>query len=313
MWPIHKHSGNVIGDALVAETLCKNLRKLPHVESAEVYSPDAPIKFHLDAMVYMNETQPVREWADKHVLYWQNGTDSNIEEMFKIFYSRDCDGYAFFSRALLEQHISSGRKGIYLPFCADTSFYFPRDYEERLDFDVAYVGSDIKGSTTTMRYIYPALEFDFALFGGWKKPMREKTRIESRPYRKKFESISRGHIPEADVPAMYSSSKIILNTNIPQSRDLGVVSLRTYQVLACRGFLISDPVHGMEEELRGKVVFTNGYDDLTDKIKYYLAHDDERRAIAEKGYNYAVNESQSAASVALRLFTYLEELCNDDN
>ena len=84
-------------------------------------------------------------------------------------------------------------------------------------------------------------------------------------------------------------------------------------MLACRGFLISDPVHGMEEELRGKVVFTNGYDDLTDKIKYYLAHDDERRAIAEKGYNYAVNESQSAASVALRLFTYLEELCNDDN
>ena len=311
MWPIHKHSGNVIGDALVAETLCKNLRKLPHVESAEVYSPDAPIKFHLDAMVYMNETQPVREWADKHVLYWQNGTDSNIEEMFKIFYSRDCDGYAFFSRALLEQHIASGRNGIYLPFCADTSFYYPREYDNKFDFDVAYVGNDIKGTTTTMQYIYPALGFNFALFGNWVISKRDMFRFEDRPYRKAFANISRGRIPEDDVPVLYSSSKIILNTNIPQSRELGVVSLRTYQVLACGGFLISDPVLGMEEELRGKVVFTDGYEDLSEKIKYYLAHKDERQAIAEKGYNYAVKESQSAASVAGRLLAYLEELCND--
>lgn len=308
---IHNRKGSVAGDALVAETLCKNLRKFPSIESAEVYSPDAPVKSSLDVIVYMNDTYPVREWADKHVIYWQNGatSGSSIEERFRDYYSRGYDGYAFFSRALLERHISSGLTGVYLPFCADTSFYYPRDYEARLDFDVAYVGNP-KAANTMMRYIYPALRFNFALFGCWTVSKRDTFRIEDRPYRKMFAAISRGRIPEDDVPPMYSSSKIILNTNIPQSSDLGVVSLRTYQVLACKGFLISDPVPGMEDELRGKVVFTEGYDDLADKIKYYLAHEDERRAIAEKGYNYAVKESQSAASVSERLFTYLKELCD---
>ena len=306
---IHRRTGNVIGDALVAETLCKNLRKLSEVESAEVYAHDSPFRTHLDA-IYMNGSQPILSQAGKHILYWQNGfAEEDIETFFRKYWSYGYDGYAFFSRALLERHMASGRNGIYLPFCADTSFYYPRDPEDRLKFDVAYVGNDIKGVQTSMKYIYPAVDSGFALFGNWTIPKREKFRIEAAPYRKKFDEISRGRIPEEDVPIMYSSSKIILNTNIPQSRELGVISLRTFQVLACRGFLISDPVYGMEEELKGCVVFTEGYADLRDKIRYYLAHEDERRAIAQKGYEYVTGRSQSAASLAERLYTYLKEVC----
>ena len=65
MWPIHRKFGNVVGDMLVAGTLCKSLRKLPEVESAEVYAPDVPVKSHLDVMIYMNDMPLVREWADK--------------------------------------------------------------------------------------------------------------------------------------------------------------------------------------------------------------------------------------------------------
>ena len=65
----------------------------------------------------------------------------------------------------------------------------------------------------------------------------------------------------------------------------------------------------MEEELKGCVVFTEGYADLRDKIRYYLAHEDERRAIAQKGYEYVTGRSQSAASLAERLYTYLKEVC----
>ena len=309
-WPIHRKRGNVVGDAIVAEILCKNLRKLPNVESAEVYAPDVPIKSRLDAVIYMNGNPPVREWGDKHILYWQNGWAKTPEELFREFYSYGYDGYAFFSKPMLERHISSGRSGIYLPFCADTSFYYPREPEARLNFDVAYVGNDIKGTYTTMKYIYPALDFNFALFGNWKIAKQKLFAFEVQPYQKEFQAKSRGRIPEEDVPVLYSSSKIILNTNITQSRDLGVISLRTFQVLACKGFLISDPVPGMEEELKDKLVFTDGYNDLTEKIKYYLVHEEERREIAEKGYEYVMTTSQSAASWAERLSAYLEEICS---
>ena len=263
-------------------------------------------------MIYVNYIPLVREWADKHIYYWQ-GANPCTEERFKDLYSRNYDGLAFFSKSLLEYHISLGHKGIYLPFCADTSFYYPRQPESRLAFDVTYVGNDIKGTCTSMRYIYPASDFDFALFGCWNFSKKNNFHFESKAYLKKFAQISRGRIPENDVPIMYSSAKIILNTNVPQSRNFGVVSLRTYQVLACKGFLISDPLPGMEKELSGKVVFTEGYDDLREKIRYYLAHDEERAAIAEKGYNYVVNEAQSAEAVSNRLLTYLKEICNERN
>lgn len=311
-WPIHQKR-RVVGDSIVAEILCKNLRKLPNIKSAEVYAPDIPIKSRLDAVIYMNSTPPVREWADKHILYWQNGYSQSPEELFKDFYSHQYDGYAFFSRHLLERHLAAGKTGIYLPFCADTSFYYPREPDERLSFDVTYVGGDIKGTYTTMRYIYPALDFNFALFGGWKISPRKLFSFEVQPYQEEFKKKSQGRIPEPDVPVLYSSSKIMLNTNITQSRDLGVISLRTFQVLACKGFLISDPLPGMEQELAGKVVFTDGYNDLTEKIKYYLTHEEERREIAENGYEYVMNSSQSAASLAERLLLYLEEIMNEEN
>lgn len=308
-WPIRNARGNFVGDSLVAETLCKQLRKLEGVESAKVYAVDVPVDSRLDVMVYINGSMPVKEWADKHILYWQSGYGDIIEERFSRFYPRNYDGYMFFSKHLLEWHLSTGRNGIYVPFCADTTFYYPRQPEAKFAFEVTYIGNNIKGTENTMCYLYPALDFDFALYGNWRMRKVEEFPFETPTYRKTFQKISKGRIPEDDVPTLYSSTKIMLNTNIQQSKDLGVISLRTYQVLACKGFLISDPLPSPEmKELKGKVVFTEGYDDLRDKIRYYLEHEDERREIAERGYEYVTSESRSAKILAERVLTYIKEV-----
>ena len=90
---------------------------------------------------------------------------------------------------------------------------------------------------------------------------------------------------------LYSSSKINLNCTQQTCIDWDVITLRTFEVLACRGFLISDIVPSARETMQGCMVFTTGGRDLTEKIRYYLDHEDERLAIAQRGYEFVRNSA----------------------
>ena len=86
------------------------------------------------------------------------------------------------------------------------------------------------------------------------------------------QKIAFARIAEEEVPLLYSNAKVNLNCSMQKAVEWGVVSLRVYQILACKGFLISDLIPAAEKQLRGKVVFSDGEHDLTEKIKYYLVH-----------------------------------------
>ena len=53
--------------------------------------------------------------------------------------------------------------------------------------------------------------------------------------------------------------------------------------LACGTFVISDKIPSAETLFEGNVITYENAEDLNEKIKYYLSHDEERRMIAEKG------------------------------
>ena len=109
-----------------------------------------------------------------------------------------------------------------------------------------------------------------------------------------------GKIPQDNVPILYSSAKINLNNTIKSCIEWDVITLRTYEVLACKGFLISDTVPAAKRTMQDCLVFTEGEEDLTEKIKYYLAHSKKREEIAQNGYDYVVkNCSIDARSVEL--------------
>lgn len=88
-----------------------------------------------------------------------------------------------------------------------------------------------------------------------------------------------------EMPIIFNQSKI--NLNITSKSIKTGISQRVFDVLACKGFLISN----YQEELFE--YFTPGKDleifssveELNDKIKYYLEHDNERFAIANHGYD----------------------------
>ncbi|MCR4328853.1 MAG: glycosyltransferase [Patescibacteria group bacterium] len=71
------------------------------------------------------------------------------------------------------------------------------------------------------------------------------------------------------------------------------IKARPFEILACRTFLISGYADDMENyyENKKEIVYYNGQlDDLIGKIRYYLAHDDERENIAHAAYERTLRE-----------------------
>jgi spore maturation protein CgeB len=310
MGSLERKAGNVLGDELYALSLAKTLKQIDSQVEAEIYAPNRLPTQKLDLMVYMNDNEPRREWADKSVLYLQNAYGEGADRKLAKLRKRHYDGYAFISNKLLNTHIDDGYHGIFLPFGVDVSTFYPRTHDPSLAFDVAYVGNDIKGVTRSQAYLEPAADFNFGLYGNWRVP-KVRFKIWKKwflpSYKKKFEQIARGKIPQEQVPVLYSSSKINLNCTIQDCVNWDVITLRSLEVLACDGFLISDRVPSAERLFGDFIVFTEGHDDLNEKIHHYLANDERRKNLARAGGEY-VRNNFSIQATAAHLLNYLREI-----
>lgn len=314
-WPkgsLNSKQGNVIGDELLGESLCSAINKAFPDCNAQLYAPNYLPTDKLDVMIYLNDIEPVELYAKNHVLYLQNGgyTETAVALLDRLK-GYGYDGYVFFSNKLLELHKEAGGNGLFLPFGVDTSLFRPCQPKQIYSHEVAYVGNDIKGETASNKYLYPAVNFDFGLYGNWQLP-KPRLRFWKRgdkvlPYKKAFEKLSRGKIPQADMPILYSSAKINLNCTLQDCIDWDVITLRTYEVLACKGFLITDTVPVAKKTMQDCMVFTEGGEELKEQIAYYLAHDEERQAIAQNGYEYVI-QNGSIEARAKELINYLGNL-----
>lgn len=324
---------NVIGDELYAESMCRALRKLPGVEGAELHAKESEPREKLDIMVYMNSIPPIDNFADKNILYMQNAHLEGSYEALKKLRKNNYDGYAFISNRLLELQKKDGFDGIFLPFGVDTSLFYPKEMRKDFKFDVAYIGNDIKLGRTD-KYLLPAVNFNFGLFGNWPEEKRGNWSIanfilflkslvkiligrdkikkytckwHTKKYKETFPKISLGKIRQEDVPSLYSNAKINLNCTAQDCVDWDVITLRTFEVLACKGFLISDKTPIAENTLRDCVVFTDGNKDLEEKIKFYLQNEPERKRMAENGYNYVIKNATIDAR-AEELLEYIKTI-----
>ena len=315
-WDKHSlnSSGNVVGDELFAESLCKSINKQFKSIIAELYAPNHLPDKKLDVIIYLNDSPPNEKFSKFHFLYLQNGYEDNVDKIISRSLALGYDGYIFFSemiKKIFDKKATNLKNSLFLPFGVDLDVFYPREKNNNFNYDCAFIGNDIKGTESAMKYLFPAAEFNFGLFGNWKIE-RHKYKIWKNlkklpPYKKVFQNISNGKIPQESVPVLYSSAKINLNNTLRSCIDWDVITLRTYEVLACKGFLISDSVPIAEKTLKGCMVFTEGGKDLTEKIKYYLAHSKKRQEIAENGYNYVLRNC-SIDSRVRQLVNYIEEV-----
>jgi spore maturation protein CgeB len=137
----------------------------------------------------------------------------------------------------------------------------------------------------------------------------------------------RGRLSKEDMRDVFMKSRINLNFTVPQS-GFGIASFgrlflkrsvdhfvwngwqffnnirqwfqqripqikaRPFEVSGMGGFIITGAVPGMEKYLieNKEAVFYYSVDDLAEKIRYYLAHPEEREAIRDRGYARTLSE-----------------------
>lgn len=99
----------------------------------------------------------------------------------------------------------------------------------------------------------------------------------------------------------YAESKIVFN--IAMEND---VNMRCFEVMGSKSFLLTDRVQSLDELfVDGKhCVMYDNLDEAVDKARYYLAHDDEREAIAAAGYKEVVEKH----TIDVRINTMLSKL-----
>lgn len=88
----------------------------------------------------------------------------------------------------------------------------------------------------------------------------------------------------SEMPKVFRASKINLNFTIPNIKS--GIPLRIWDVLGAGGFLMTNyqaeiPLYFQENK---DLVCFDGMEDLVEKTGYYLKHEDERRQIAQNGW-----------------------------
>lgn len=110
-----------------------------------------------------------------------------------------------------------------------------------------------------------------------------------------------------EMPYVFKNSKINLNITL-RSIKTGI-PLRAFDIMGCGGFLLTN----YQEELlqyfepEADLVFYDDYDDLLEKIDYYLTHEDERIQIAENGCR-KVHERHSMELRVREMIDMLEDV-----
>ena len=101
-----------------------------------------------------------------------------------------------------------------------------------------------------------------------------------------------GRLSQVDLIKVFNQSKINLNLSNPSEGSEQQIKGRNFEIPGCGGFLLTGRADNLEDyyEIGKEIVCYDDVDDLIDKIKYYLKHDEEREAIAKAGYNRTLRE-----------------------
>jgi|GEM_PF-2579835 glycosyltransferase involved in cell wall biosynthesis len=254
----------VMGDELQARAIAREvILHCPQVKQCRIYDIKEADKINDDIVFVMWAEYPLLKRRPKKYAFWlQNaGFKDRMPGFLKEY------DYVF---SPSKKRCAESTRIAYLPMaCEDTDSFKRAAPEGRFESDVCFVGNfheQQRPSWLQKDFMLPAAKYNFGLWGSnWE--------------RSEFSGISRaakGRLEPRDIPAAYSSAKIVLSNHWLVHRDEEMVTTRIYEALACEAFVISDHF-GALDEFRDHVVFTSGGKDLEDKLEYYLSHPEKRQ------------------------------------
>ena len=174
-----------------------------------------------------------------------------------------------------------GAKGItasFLPMGADKEVFYDKDLKK--DIDISFVGKISLDRYKVLKTICDAFpNLKIVIYGKYSIKIRLMQVLFRRAELRKF--MYRNASP-TEANNLYNRSKICLNIHKEQSKN--GANPRFYEILAAKGFQITNSNEYIEKNFTDEVVIYHSNPELIGKIKHYLANAEERDIIRGKGH-----------------------------
>lgn len=199
-------------------------------------------------------------------------SDTHLGKKYRFKKAEKFD-YVFFNQknACDEYNLSHEKKAIWLPHAAEPQAYPKIEIIKK--FDVCFVGhmqevKNYNGFTRVEALDRLFKEFPNFYFG---------SRHPAFPTVNMFEDAAR----------QFSQSRVVFNISIKDD-----LNMRVFETLSTGSFLLTNwlPTLGELFEDGKHLVTYKTLDEMVEKAKYYLKHEDEREKIAEAGYNEFISK-----------------------
>ena len=188
------------------------------------------------------------------------------------------DVYACTKRAIMDDvRRAGGRTVVHTMFAYNPSTHFPEapateDEVRRFGSDVAFVGGADPDRLRDLQPLLGARGLSPAFYGGyWSQDPR------FRPY-------ARGFVLGREYRLALGGARIALCLVRRANRDGH--AMRSFEIPACGAFMLAERTDEHLAVFRedGEASFFGSPQEMIDKIRYYLAHDEVRQRIARAGY-----------------------------
>jgi len=177
---------------------------------------------------------------------------------------------------------------IYFPYACNPAIHKKLGLPKK--YDVSFVGGAHPYRKWLIRKLKKADINVYAAGSGW--PAGHLTQEEMiRVINQSKINLNLSNSISWDLRYLISSPRGIYNT-FRSPKNVEQVKARPFEINGCGGFQLSHYVDGLEHcyEIGQEIVVYLDVDDLIRKAGYYLAHDDEREAIANRGYQRTLGE-----------------------
>lgn len=213
----------------------------------------------------------------------------------------------------------TGRRYHLIPNAADARLHFPTAPVAEYAYDIVYLGAKLPKKRRMFEQILLPLtrRYRVGIFGPY-WTLRDNVLRAGQKFLRwvRFApgvyvlNRMRIVIPPEEENQLYSSAKICVNFHEREedgSQPHYIVNQRTFKIPACGGFQICDYVPAVQKYFAaGEVVLAGPPEEWFEKVDYYLTHEDERRAIRERGTRRALADHTYHNRVQLVLRLYAE-------
>ncbi len=173
--------------------------------------------------------------------------------------------------------ISQNKPAVFVPQFTNPERFKPAEHEEDKAYPVLFVGSNHSGfGRKSVDYALLA-NAPLSVFGKfWEKSLSP--------------DILKGqYIDNVELNRYYANADIVLNDHREDMKFYGFISNRIYDVTASGGFVLTDYLPEIAEAYGDSIATFKDYDEFREKLVYYLAHPEKRRAMAAKAREITLN------------------------